>query len=107
MKNDNEEYAAVKNKKAKADRELLTILLILILYIFLGFGAVSLVSYESWQVAWMLCLLGSIPILCIYDRRGKLAYQLKMELESMQKPPKKTEGYYVGDTYLERYIDDE
>ena len=107
MKNDNEEYAAVKNKKTKADKELLTILLILILYIFLGFGAASSVSYESATGALVLCFLGSIPILCIHDRKSKLAYQLKMELESMQKPPKKTEGYYIGDTYLERYIDDE
>ena len=55
MKNDNEEYAAVKNKKTKADRELLTILLILILYIFLGFGAASSVSYESATGALVLC----------------------------------------------------
>lgn len=107
MKNVNEEYVEVKNKKTKADRELLMVVLIAMVYIPLAFTLASSVSYESVVGALVLCFLGLIPILCIYDRKRKLAYQLKMELESMQKPQKKTEGYYIGDTYLERYINDE
>ncbi len=127
MKND--EYAVVKNKKTTADRELLTVLLILLLYIFLGSGAVSMAPYGRQGAALVLFLLGAWSILCIFKRRGELAEQLSEELDSMQKPPekgyyvgdtylehyieheqttqKKTEGYYIGDTYLERYIDDE
>ena len=109
MKNDNEEYAAVKNKKEKIVLEMMWILLIMVLYIFLTFWMLSKVPPESHTGVTVVVFLGLFTIGFLHGQKKKLVEQLEEELESMPQPQKqkKTEGYYVGDTYLERYIDDE